>query len=96
LELNAKPLKLDQWPGPIMELYSGKETVERIMQSAKHSDSQKERERMCELYFYLGERALIQGDSTEAKKFFQAAIDTGVTHFYEYAGAEAELRRLGI
>jgi len=37
----------------------------------------------------------LRSDRTEAVRLFKAAIDTGVTNFIEYKGAQAELKRLG-
>lgn len=42
----------------------------------------------------LGQHALIHGNPSEAIKFFNATLETGVTNFFEYSGAEAELKRL--
>ena len=49
---------------------------------------------LCESYFFLGEAALLQGQTAEAAKLFRAARATGQTRYTEYAAAGAELARL--
>jgi lipoprotein NlpI len=99
LEKNATQLKLATWPGPLISLYLGKAAPEAILSAASDSDPKTDRAQQCRAYFYLGERALIEGKRIEAKRLFQLAIHTGITTtyeaaFYEYIGAQAELKRL--
>jgi len=94
LEANAAQVKLADWPGPVVQTYLGKMTTAQLLSAAANPDAQKDREQHCEAYFYLGEQALIAGRRTEAKRLFQQSIDTGVTSFVEYAGAQSELKRL--
>ena len=58
------------------------------------TDPKKNSEQHCEAYFYLGQRALLRGDQTEAIRLFKAAIETGVIRMVEYFGAQVELTRL--
>ncbi len=39
---------------------------------------------------------MIEGDREAAATFFKRALDTGVTNFIEYTGANAELERMGL
>jgi len=93
-EANAGRLDLTAWPGPIVKLFSGAVTEEALLQSAKHSDSKKDREQRCEAYFYLGEHALLRGNKGAAAKWFKAALETRVFHYIEYQAADYELKRL--
>ena len=54
----------------------------------------KDKEQHCEAYFYLGEQALRQGKTDEAKSFFTQTVETGVVDFIEYTGARVELNRI--
>ena len=40
-------------------------------------------QRLCEAYFYLGEKADADGDKARAVKYFKQAADQGVTEFVE-------------
>ena len=65
------------------------------MSAAADPNPKTNQEQHCAAYFFLGEHALIGGKPAEAKRLFQQAIDTGVTHIsVEYIWAQAELKRL--
>lgn len=94
LEKNAKQINMTTWPGRVISLYLGNATQEMVLSAASDPDAKKDREQHCEAYFYLGEVALVGGRRPEAKRLFQQSINTGVTSFTEYAGAQAELKLL--
>lgn len=94
LEKNAEQINRTAWPRQVISLYLGKATQEEVLSSASDPDAKKNREQHCEAYFYLGEDALVAGRRSEAKRLFQQSINTGVTSFAEYAGAQAELKLL--
>jgi lipoprotein NlpI len=94
LKKNSERLKLTTWPGPLIKLYLGEAPPEAILSAADNSDANKDREQHCETYFYLGERALIEGEGAEADRLFRQTIATGATSLVEYTGAQAELKRL--
>ncbi len=93
LATDAAKLNLKAWPSPVVNLFLGKTTPELFLAAAKDKDPKKDREQHCEAYFYLGQKALIAGKQDEANKMFQKSLDTHVTTFYEYMGAQAELQR---
>ena len=95
LEGHAAALDLGAWPGPVVSLYLGRAEPDRLLALAGDPDPVKRREKACEAYFYLGQHFLLKGRRDEAAKMFRGALDTGVTAFIEYAGAKAELERLG-
>jgi len=94
LATQATRLNLSKWPGPVLALYLGNAAPEALLPAARDSDPKKQREQQCEAYFYLGQQALLRGDRAEAIRLFRAAVDTGVTDFIEYQGAQMELKRL--
>lgn len=51
-------------------------------------------EALCELYFYLGEQALLDGDAARARELFQKSVDTGVVEFVEHQTARRRLAGL--
>src|SRR5262245_34891774 len=94
LAASAAQPKLDQWPGPVVNLLLGKATPQGVLTAAQDPDPQIQRERQCEAYFYIGEYLLIHDQKAEAMRMFQAAAATGVTSLFEYSSAKAELRHL--
>src|SRR5215470_4280142 len=94
LAASAAQLKLDQWPGPVVNLLLDKATPQAVINATLDSDPQVQRERQCEAYFYIGEYLLINNQKAEAIRMFQAAVATGITSLFEYSSAKAELRHL--
>lgn len=94
LERNVAHIELSPRGGKTVNLFLGKAIPETLLIAATDPDAEADRRQHCEAYFYLGEYALIGGNSVEAKRLFQQAIDTGQTTLAEYTGAQAELKRL--
>jgi lipoprotein NlpI len=94
LNKNSANFQLTKWPGQVVQLYLGILRKEDVLVAAENADSEKNNEQHCEAYFYLGEFALLKGDRPEAAHLFQKSIATGVQHFVEFSGANAELRRI--
>ncbi len=82
----------DQWPAPIMRYFLGTLSGDAVLAIALHSPDPGAR--LCEVYFYLGQAALLQDETKEAARLFAAAIATGKAKFTEYAAAKAELAHL--
>ena len=93
LAKNTTSLNLAVWPGAVITFYLSRSTDSALLSSANNSDTKKDREQHCEVYFYLGEYAMIRGYRNEAMHLFQQAIETAVTNFVEYTGAQVELKR---
>jgi rhomboid protease GluP len=49
----------------------------------------------CEAQFYLGQWHILRREPTDAVKLLRNAVETCPKTFIEYAGAVAELKRLG-
>ncbi|MFZ0959366.1 MAG: hypothetical protein WAO35_00560 [Terriglobia bacterium] len=94
LAKNAAKLNLKGWSTQVINLFLGKATPVAVPAAAKTSDAKKDRERHCQAYFYLGQRALLQGKQNDAKRLFQQAVETRLTASEEYRGPQAELQRL--
>ena len=86
-------LDLTEWPGPVLELFLGMTTPEGLLAEAKDSDKTAENQRLCEVYFYLGQYYLIMGEESKERDMFERCLDTGVKAFIEYQGAKIELSR---
>jgi lipoprotein NlpI len=90
LAANAKRLKSNHWPYPVIEMYRGQRLPEEVLSAA---NSPEER---CEAQFYIGEWYLLRGDSVAAGVAFRDAAAMCPKNFNEYDGALAELKRLNL
>jgi lipoprotein NlpI len=90
----AKAAAADRWPAPVLHYFMGALSGDALLAHAAREPAAAPG-RLCEVYYYLGEAALIQKDPAEAMKLFRAALDTGMTRYTEFAAAKAGLARLG-
>ena len=81
------------WPGRIADLYLGRADAAEVIAAARAIDQAGAREHECEAHFYIGQLHLIRGERDAAMRAFELAIETGASHFVEFAGAKAELAR---
>lgn len=83
------------WPGPVVAMLLGKTSTEAPLAAAGDPNPETRNAQLCEAHFYVGQKLLLEGHSEAAADHFRAAVETSVTGFIEYAGAKAELKRLG-
>jgi lipoprotein NlpI len=81
-----------EWPRALVDWSRGKASVDAVIASAKSGSASAER--LCEAYFYIGEKYLAEGDTARAKEFFQKAVDQGVTEFIEDGSSRQRLASL--
>ena len=81
---------LSAWPGPLVAVLRGDMKPDAIVMPT-HTESWGAARDACERDFYLGEKALFDGDKARAAELFRAARDTHITEYIEYAAAVAEL-----
>lgn len=81
------------WPHPLLQYLIGDKSIDQVLDAARAG--QKDSSRLCELYFYLGEKNLIEGKTDQAKEYFRKSVDTGVVEFNEYLMSKRNLQRLG-
>jgi lipoprotein NlpI len=94
LEADDARLTDRAWPAPVVDLFLGRVDAAALRRAARGPDAKTAAERACEADFYIGERALLNGDAGQARRLFQSAIDTCPHNFDEYHGALAEASRL--
>ena len=82
-----------EWPVPVARMYLGALSPNQLLRAARHDDARKQLEQECEAYYYLSQREQIAGRSTQARRWLDKTIATGVTDFIEYGSAKAELSR---
>jgi tetratricopeptide (TPR) repeat protein len=93
LDAHTNRLDLTEWPGAVLELFLGRTTPEGLLAAAKDRDKTAENQKLCEVYFYLGQYYLIMGEESKGRTMFERCLDTGVKVFIEYQGAKIELNR---
>ncbi|MBF0454418.1 MAG: tetratricopeptide repeat protein [Magnetococcales bacterium] len=82
------------WPGVLADYLLTHKGEEDLLGASEVVDIEQSQENRCDLYFFLGEAALIAGNQLEAISWLNRAINTKMTHLNEFKAAEAELSRL--
>lgn len=89
----ARPDGRPSWPAPVLDYLRGTARLADAEAAAGVSGAP-DPGRLCELYFYAGQKALLDGDPAQARRWFQQSVDTGVVEFNEHAMARRALARL--
>jgi lipoprotein NlpI/transglutaminase-like putative cysteine protease len=90
-DIGPEELSTD-WPRPLVDWALGRRTDDALLQAAR--DSKTPAEQLCETYFYLGERALANGDTRQALSYYRKAVDQHVVEFIEHAWAVQRIKSL--
>ena len=88
-------LDLKEWPGPIVSMYLGKVPEQAVFDAVADADPNRQRQKRCQAYFYVGQQMLIGQKNGEAAKMFRETVATNAPNLFEYEGAHAELKHLG-
>jgi tetratricopeptide (TPR) repeat protein len=91
--LDAREKKGD-WFENVAKFLTGKMTEEEFLAAAKDENKHREREHLCEAYWYVGAVHLAAGDTAKAKDYFEKCVATKTTRFIEYESARMALKRL--
>ncbi len=94
LELGIARLDPEIWPRPLMELFAGTGTDRALLAGINALPQRQRVNVLCEAQYYLGERALLNGDNDAARDYFTAAAATGATSTTEHIDAKAALTRV--
>lgn len=81
------------WPYAIVRYLTGQAELSEALAAAS-VNGVPQPGRLCELYFFAGQRALLDGNEPLARQFLQKSVDTRITEFVEYGLAQRELERL--
>ena len=87
-------LNLSSWPGPLVSLFLGETSTDDVIAAAAASEVPKQKERLCEAYFYIGQYCLSRNAKDEAGQMFQKSLRTDARHKNEYFFARKELESL--
>ncbi len=83
-----------EWIRTISKLYlsmGGVKEKEVLAKAKTGKDAKEVKERLCEAYYYMGEKRLTQGNRKGASKFFKKSVETGVYSLIEYRSSRAAL-----
>jgi lipoprotein NlpI len=92
---NAGTVDLKVWPGGLVALFLGRTNAEQVMAAAASRDGGKPLGHRCQAAFFIGEKALLEGDVESAERLLREAGETCPPILLEYRGARAELTRMG-
>jgi lipoprotein NlpI/transglutaminase-like putative cysteine protease len=81
-----------EWPRPLVDWARGRSDTDALLQAAQAGKAPAEH--LCEAYYYLGERALADGDTRLAVRYYRKAVDQHVVEFIEHAWAVQRLQVL--
>jgi lipoprotein NlpI len=82
------------WPYPVLQHFKGQLTLDQALAAARDESGKPDPGRLCELHFFAGQKALVDGDLARARSHFQKSIDTGVVEFIEHGLAQRALEAL--
>jgi lipoprotein NlpI len=88
--------KLDSaiWPRPLLELFAGTGTDPALLAGINELPPKLRADVLCEAQYYLGERALLNGDKAKAREYFTATAAIGASTTIEHIDAKAALARV--
>jgi lipoprotein NlpI/transglutaminase-like putative cysteine protease len=85
-------LNESDWPNAILFTLLDTNKYQDTLKQAK--DGKQDESKLCELYYYMGEKYLTQGDKVRAKEFFNKSINTGIVEYTEYTMSKRRLSQL--
>lgn len=89
LQEKSAGLNPAEWPFPVVELFLERRTPPQLVAAATRPDQ------ICETQFYLGQWHLLRHERVPSIDALRKAVTICPSDFNEYAGAVAELKRLG-
>ena len=89
-----KTHKEDKWIAPVIKYLAGKMTEAEVFKLARHKDPEKQREQLCEAYYYVGACHLADKKLDAAEKLFRKCLAQRVNNFYEHGFAIRDLRTI--
>lgn len=83
----------NDWPSAIVSLLNGSLSTDALIAVA-NSNPHERRARLCEAYYFLGQKALAEGDPISAKRWFEESVETDVIMYREHILSKNELKRM--
>ena len=98
LSNDAASLDFSRWPAQIVNFYLGRANEDDVRKAAAAEAGNRppaQKQRNCEVAFYLGEFELLNQNASAARGLLQQAVDICPRHMLEYSAAQAEMKTLG-
>lgn len=76
-----------EWIRTLSKYYLGLDGLDEkdiLIEATKCEDKQEIEERLCEAYYYLGEKRILEGNRKGAEEFFRKSVETKIYSFIEY------------
>ncbi|HEV2327996.1 MAG TPA: tetratricopeptide repeat protein [Verrucomicrobiae bacterium] len=83
-----------EWPSEVERFLVGSVTEQELLSAARNTDVQKDKGQHFDAYYYIGSKRLLAGEKAGATAYFEKCLSTGMTDFWEYRLATAELQTL--
>jgi tetratricopeptide (TPR) repeat protein len=87
-------LEPSAWPRPLLELFAGTGTDPALIAGINQLPPKFRLDTLCEAQYYLGERALLNGDKKAARDYFTAAAAADDSITTEHIDAKSALQHL--
>lgn len=81
------------WPQPVLRLLRGEQSMKEALAQAA-ADKAEQAGRECELFFFAAQKALLDRDTEQARRWLDRSLATGVVEFIEFGLARRERDRL--
>jgi len=94
LRIEAATLDHSAWPWPVLAAYLGEADAAAALKAARSGDAASQKGQECEAGFYLGAKAVIEGDPAIARDLLTTAAATCPRYFIEVPAIRFELARL--
>lgn len=83
-----------KWPQPVLKMLRGELSMDGALAEARKERAEVAG-RECELYFFAAQKALLDRDRDQARRWLDRSLATGVVEFIEFGLAKRERARLG-
>jgi tetratricopeptide (TPR) repeat protein len=90
----AKEQKTGKWVAPVIKFLAGEMKEAEVFERAKNKDPQKQREQLCEAYYYIGAAHMAAGRTGRAEELFKKCLALRVHQFYEHGFSIRDLRKI--
>ena len=90
----AKKQKSDKWVVPVIKFLAGEMKEDEVFKRAKNEDPQKQREQLCEGYYYVGAAHMAARRYDRAEELFKKCLALRVHNFYEHGFSIRDLRKI--
>lgn len=80
------------WPGALLRYLGGRLTRDELLKLARDKP-ELERLRLAEAYFFIGQQLAAQGQSVEARSWYERTLATQAVPYREFTLAQLELQR---